>query len=513
MLIKEASKNILNKFKLTLNDRMKNLKTSSHILLNFLILIILQFTTCALYGEKLKPIVVVYPAPKEEKLNTFYQVKISNQTLPVYNAKVNPQDQEKRLKAFNNVKLAADYFDIAAFAYFDMQGVNTITVIIPNNITTAKVLPASAGIKPIIKGHTIIFNIAKPQNLTVEINGEYVKSLHIFANPIETNKPKPNDPNVIYYGPGIHEVNFLKVGDNKTVYIAGGGIVRAVIDPHEAFKISSEGLKKYENEYTFILAGKNITFRGRGILDGSNCSTHSKNLVLLRGSNIKIEGIILRDPSIWTIPISQSDTVSISNIKILGYRPNSDGIDIVSSTNVVVKNCFIRTNDDLVVIKTNNGQGSAKNITVSGCVLWNQLAHALSIGAEISDPVDNIHFTNCDVIHDKGIEWTLRVYQTDSALVNHVYFENIRIEEAHKLISLWIGKANWSRDKDFGHIKNITFKHIKAIGKPLNIELTGVDSQHQVQNITFEDIKLNGKQINTNTIKSNTYVNNVVINP
>lgn len=480
----------------------------------FLLIICLLFIVFTSFGILLQPKVIVYSAPPGEKLSNVFKVSVLNQNVAVYTAKVNPKDYIKRLKAYSDVRHAGAYFDLASFAYFDIQGKVTVIVTILDKVTSAKILPTSAGIKPILKQHTISFTLTKPQNLTIEINGEYVQSLHLFANPIESNIPKPNDPNVIYFGPGIHYVSHLTVGDHKTVYIAGGGIVRAVIDPAEYFTTNpNDGLRSYQNSSIFDLLGKNITFRGRGIIDESACPTHAKNMIMVRGSNIKLEGVILRDASIWNIPIRQSNNIEVDNVKILGYRPNSDGIDICNSQDVIIKNCFIRTNDDLVVLKTDKGQGSIKRVVVQNCVLWNQLAHALSIGAEICEPVDDVVFTNCDIIHDQGIEWSLRIYQCDAALVSHIHFENIRIEEAHKCISLWIGKAQWSRDKDYGYIQDVTFKHIKASGFPLTVEMVGINAQHEIQNVKFEDIKFNGNLINSKMVEANSFVKNILIVP
>ena len=149
-----------------------------------------------------------------------------------------------------------------------------------------------------------------------------------------------------------------------------------------------------------------------------------------------LEGVILRDSSTWTIPIRQSDRVSVKNVKLLGYRANSDGIDICNSRDVTVEGCFIRTLDDLIVVKSDKGQGEVKRIVARDCVLWNEVAHALSVGAELRENVDDVLFTDCDVIHDKGREWTLRVFHCDSARISNIRFENIRIEEARNDLAM-----------------------------------------------------------------------------
>jgi polygalacturonase len=253
--------------------------------------------------------------------------------------------------------------------------------------------------------------------------------------------------------------------------------------------------------------------RGRGIVDGSACPTHSRHLVKVQGSDIALEGVILRDSSIWTVPIRQSDRVSVKNLKLIGYRANSDGIDICNSRDVTVEGCFIRTLDDLVVIKSDKGQGEVKRIEVRNCVLWNEVAHALSVGAELRDPVDGVRFADCDVIHDKGREWTLRVFHCDAAPVRNIVFENIRVEESPRLMSVWIGKFVWTKDAERGQIDGVTFRNIRATADPLKVELTGFDDGHRVENVRFENVAVNGRPLAAGDVKTNAFVRGMTIAP
>lgn len=224
-----------------------------------------------------------------------------------------------------------------------------------------------------------------------------------------------------------------------------------------------------------------------------------------------VDGVILRDSSTWTVPIRRSHHVRIVNVKALGDRANSDGIDICNSRDVIVSNCYLRTLDDLVVVKTDKQQGPSENIDVGHCVLWNEIAHALSIGAELREPVSHVHFHDCDVIHDKGREWTLRVYHCDSAVISDVVFDNIRVEETRKLISLWIGKANWSRDVERGHIRDVVFRNISAAGDHPRIELQGFDADQAIEDVVFQNVSVNGKPIGLGDVKQNDFVRRVVV--
>ncbi len=455
--------------------------------------------------------VTVWPAPEGEELSTDYSVAVAGQNSPVYVARVAPEKPALRWKAMDDKANSADYFENAAFTVFDMQGTVEVVVTCTAPVSSARILPSSLKIVPRVDGRRVSITMTEPRPLTLEVNGDWVHSLHILANPPEQDPPREDDPDVIYFGPGVHEVTHLEIGSGKTLYVAGGAVVRGVIGPDEPFRISSySGLKTYSP--TFQLRGENITVRGRGIIDGSRCSTHVRNLMWTQGSRIRIDGIVFRDSSTWNIPIRRSDHVTVRNVKILGYRANSDGIDICNSRDVIVEDCFIRTLDDLIVVKTDRGAGRAERIVARNCVLWNEVAHALSVGAELREDVNDVLFTDCDIIHDKGREWTLRVYHCDSARITNVRFEKLRIEESPRLISLWIDKAVWTRDEQRGHIDGVVFRDIAAPAMP-RIELKGFDAEHAIDGVLFERVTVGAEPLTAADVHANQFVRGVTILP
>jgi hypothetical protein len=458
--------------------------------------LLLPGVNCMATGANMR----IFPAPKGEPLSSDFTVTADGKNVPVYLATVATADPARRVKIF--VPHDTSYADHTSFATFDAAGDVTVTVTCPQPIQSAKISPVASGITPVISGNQLTFTISKPRQLALEINGDWVHALQVFANPLESDVPRPDDPNVIYYGPGIHKVDGVQVTSGKTVYVAGGAVVYGEIQPgrHAGF--------------TFILTGNNIVFRGRGIIDGSLCPSHSRSLIGIRGTNVVLEDVILRDSSGWTVPIRSSERVSVKNIKLFGVRANSDGIDICNSRHVNVSDCYLRTMDDLVVVKTpvKNG-GESADIDVDGCVLWNELAHALSIGAELRDNVERVRFADCDIIHDKGREWLLRVYHCDAADIHNVTFENIRIEEARRLMSLWIGHAIWSKDADRGHIEDVTFHNIRAAGPDPQVELKGFDATHEIKDVHFENIVINGHPLKSSEVKENEFVHSVSVQP
>lgn len=482
------------------------------------VLLALSLASCT--PQKVK----VYPAPEGVDLSAKFEVVVEGQSVPVYKTKVPPRQPIPRLSGFTGE------FGYASFASFDMNVRVKVTVNCKELIDSVKILPSSYSVIPEVQGSSLSFWVEQPGKITVEINGDWHESLHIFANPFETDIPDPNDPKVVYFGPGVHEITSLEIGDNTTVYLDGGAYLRCIARPEDQ-QVEMSGKMRYPP--SFILKGKNITFRGRGIIEQSTINRKNRRYTILipDAENVTLEGITILDPSHWTVPLKRSKQVHIDNIKIFGWRGNADGVDISSSKNVLVENCFMRTFDDLVVVKSRTGQGEASDIHVRNCVLWNEIAHALSIGAEIRENISRVLFEDCDVIHDVGRETALRVYHCDDAVVSDITFQNIRVEEARRLISCWIGKTRWTKTPERGHIKNVVFKNIIATSAPIDttltgfqdgsdwkpyiirehasMELVGFDESHIVEGVTFDNVILDGKKVTAKDVTMNEFVKDI----
>ncbi|MCU0728350.1 MAG: glycosyl hydrolase family 28 protein [Planctomycetes bacterium] len=452
----------------------------------------------------------VFPWPEEEERSRDFGLTVEGRDCVVLVTRVAPRDRARRFRAMDDKRNSGAHFETASFAAFDMRGPVLVAATCREEVRMARVLPTSAGITPVVRGRSVTLAVAEPRPLTVEVNGEDGPVLHLFANPFEEDVPDPRDPSVWWFGPGIHDVERLVAGDGRTIYVAGGAVLRCGVGPAEESTVSVySGLRNYAP--SIELRGRGVTLRGRGIVDGSRCPTHARCLLAAEGRDLAIDGVILRDASHWTLPIRRSDHVTVRNVKFLGHRANSDGIDVVNSRDVTVEGCFLRTLDDLVVVKTDRGGGPAERIAVRRCVLWNEVAHALSIGAETSEDVSGVLFADCDVIRDRGREWTLRIYHGDSAEVRDVRFEDIRIEESRRAISLFIGKTRWSRDAGRGRIRGVVFRNVRLPAGPLRIELTGHDEAHMVEDVTFDDVTVGGAPLRPDAVTANAHVCGVIL--
>jgi hypothetical protein len=378
--------------------------------------------------------VVSWPAPTGEKLFEDYTLRVNGQAVPVYSCRVSAMP-------FNQVwpgyQRPLDQTELAGFAYWNMPGPVRVEVISKRSFKSVAVRPSSRGIQPVTKGQQITFQLARPGQFTVELDGPH-HTLHLFADPPEADAPKPDDPNVLYFGPGVHRPGDIQLKSGQTVYVAGGAIVYTTI----------EGL-----------GVSGVRILGRGIIDSSEVQRYrgdvrgdsnlipgvTKGSIWLWGcSDVKVDGVILRDPPFWCLTTLGCRNVAISDVKLIGFwRYNSDGIDICNSQNVTISHSFVRTFDDSIVV---DGRGYGvpiskvlkrneemydhlpeRHIRVSDLVVWCDWGRSLEIGALTFAPeITDVVFRDIDIIRSTHI--AMDIQHSNRAAVNNIRYENIRVE-------------------------------------------------------------------------------------
>lgn len=76
-------------------------------------------------------------------------------------------------------------------------------------------------------------------------------------------------------------------------------------------------------------------------------------MVIWRSSDIKIENLDLKRSGFWTVQVVYSDHITVDGVKISDNSgPSTDGVDIDSSSFVLVQHCDIDNNDDDICLKS-----------------------------------------------------------------------------------------------------------------------------------------------------------------
>ncbi len=211
----------------------------------------------------------------------------------------------------------------------------------------------------------------------------------------------------------------------------------------------------------------------------------------------------------WTLIIRNScKNIIIDNIKIIGqWRYNSDGINLCCSENVVVRNCFVRSFDDCIVVRgayLNEEEDNTKNILVENCVLWCDWGKSLEIWAgDKPCCINNITFTNNYLIHLSMIAIDIRAwFGSNATRIFNILYSNIFIDTDKPYSSLFFLRTGTDRVTQENHcympqLLSINYEKLgKSMGNQQHFPATESDNfSLKYFNIVFENIYSNEKQL------------------
>ena len=363
------------------------------------------------------------------------------------------------------------------FAYFDSDFGKKIEVKVTKNKGTfksARIRPTSFAINFKQDGKSISFFLDKPRNISVEFDNDIYHNLFLFANEIDLNKPRKDDPSVKYFGPGIHDVGTLTLNSGETIYLAGGSIVRGSI---KGSRIT------------------NASVRGHGILQNGSIRIDNS-------SHITIEGIIIIDSPGWTIVPNQVDSSLIKDVKIINKTISSDGADPSGCRNLTFDNVFFRIPDDCISIKCYRVTRPNLDMVIKNSVFWADAAHCILIGPEGNGTsTERVLITNCDFLecqYTGSDYWGVFGFTNgDNMTIKDITIENSRIEDFSysNFVAFRIETNNWVKAPG-GPIKNVIFRNITFNGNNKNPNyIKGFDEIRCVDGVTFENLIINGKHI------------------
>ncbi|KAJ9549780.1 hypothetical protein OSB04_022323 [Centaurea solstitialis] len=187
---------------------------------------------------------------------------------------------------------------------------------------------------------------------------------------------------------------------------------------------------------------KGVIFQGYGVIDGSgkkwwaaSCKKNKTNpcvgaptaLTIDQSSSIEVNGLTIQNSQQMHFTISRSQSIRIVNVVVSAPEdsPNTDGIHLTASTNVVIQNSIIETGDDCISI-------------VSGCsnikmkTIYCGPGHGISIGSlGENNSTGFVTAVVLDTAFLKGTTNGLRIktWQGGSGYVRGVSYQNVRMDD------------------------------------------------------------------------------------
>lgn len=186
----------------------------------------------------------IHHPPQGEKTVSDFIVRLNGQETKPYFCRVSAMPYNTPWPGFQR---PLEQTEIASFVSFEMEEPVTVSLTAQKDFSDLVIRPLSKEIQAKAEGREITFTISRCGYYTVELDGWH-NALHIFANPVSDFGVDKDDPNVLYYGPGVHETGEIELQDNQTLFVDGGAVLYgSVVAIHK----------------------KNVRVVGYGIIDGS----------------------------------------------------------------------------------------------------------------------------------------------------------------------------------------------------------------------------------------------------
>lgn len=463
-------------------------------------------------GTSTSPAAVLYGAPEGIAPSGDYSVTINGTPVFVHTARASARPVGEWWPGHQR---PLSETEITSFVHFALRDRCEIRVTFHHDILhKVTIKPERHGIEADILEQSrnegvFAFSIAEPGTYICEIDTLHYP-LYVIAHPPEEASPDRDDPNVLFFGPGYHDVGRIVLKENQHLHIAGGAVVHGYVEAVEA---------------------DNLRISGHGILEASgiprneappDAPPHEQAfprgpyLLHLQGCrNVRVEGISIMDAPFWTFVLTKCVHVRIEAVQVFGgWRYNSDGIDVVNCHDVAIRNSFIRAYDDCICIKGREetsgyptGFANCEKIEATNCLLWNDWGVAIKIGTEtMAAEMKEMRFENIDIPY--FCEQPFAVQCGDFARIQDILVRDLRIgaaidyhrepafvvlriyhrdERTRRFIRYYAGDRDCKQGET--SIRNIRFEQIRlGAHAPLPIRLQGLAEEHRVEGISFRDL-------------------------
>jgi alpha-L-rhamnosidase len=293
-----------------------------------------------------------------------------------------------------------------------------------------------------------------------------------------------------------------------------------------------------------------LRISGKGILDGSgepfwklfysrrtadpkttNLSVERPRLTFIQNSkDVKISGIGFTNSGFWNLHLYRNQNVTVDNCRFIAphgavpndHAPSSDGIDVDSSQDITISNCFFSVGDDDIALKGSKGPFAmddkdsppVEHIRIHDCV-FEAGGGVVTCGSEATI-VRDVKIDHCTARGTNVLRLKLRPDTPQQ--YEDITLTDITMEGNATLVTV----APWTQYFDLkgqappkSVVRNITISNVKGAGSSLGaikgnpgtdfgtFTIRNVDLQAKNANfppVTFEGLKFDNVMVNGTAI-------------
>ena len=242
-----------------------------------------------------------------------------------------------------------------------------------------------------------------------------------------------------------------------------------------------------------------------------------RGILVSNSKHITLKDFTLVRTGFWACQILYSDHCSVDGVTINnnvgGHGPSTDGIDIDSSTNILVENCEVDCNDDNICIKAGRDADGLRvnrpteNVVVRNCIA-RKGAGLLTCGSETSGSIRNV-LAHDLIAYGTGSVLRLKSSMNRGGTVENIYVTGVEADSVSNVLEVdlnWHPKYSYSKlpveyesreipahwkimltpvepkEKGYPHFRNVYFSHVRAKRSKCFITASGWNDSLRIEN-------------------------------
>jgi polygalacturonase len=246
---------------------------------------------------------------------------------------------------------------------------------------------------------------------------------------------------------------------------------------------------------------------------------------IYKSSDVDLSGLTLNRSGFWTVHICYSKTVTVNGVTIRnnigGRGPSTDGIDIDSSSNVLVEHCDIDCNDDAICLKAGrDADGLRVDRPTEKVIIRDNTvrggAAGLTVGSETSGGIRDVEAYRLHVLAGVPNGVLFKSASTRGGTTGNIVIHDIDMQGVNTPISItlnWNPSYSYAKlpegetrmpdywkvllapvapEKGMPHFRDIHISGIKATGAQRAFAVSSY-ANSPLQDFTFEDLDIEAK--------------------
>ena len=300
----------------------------------------------------------------------------------------------------------------------------------------------------------------------------------------------------VVFTPGQYVTGTIYLKSDVTLHLEAGATLLGSTNPWDftkdpyvgwtsmIFSIKQKNIgitgKGMINGRGFITANHMVEYYHRGFLEGDafkldrpNEVNRPENIYFRECDGITVTGISLKDPASWNQTYDQCHNILIDGITVDSKSYwNNDGIDIVDSEDVVIRNCYIDAADDVFCFKSHSHDHMCRNVLLENCV-GRSSANGVKFGTVSKGGFKNFTIRNITIFDTYRSAVTFAA--VDGAEIENITVDGLRSYHTGNVIFLRTGKR-WNKITSMGlsekdrkdvrnkqpYMRNIVIKNVYA---------------------------------------------------